>query len=277
MLRKSMLMTAICVSSVTLTGCSTLTTSWNSMNDLFAGVSGVVKTAFLRGPSEKSDISFAENTVAAEDGVFKTDVGEYVPAEVETIDTPDMEMSESKSVTVELFDTPLDVVDTSPVPCPDGTFLNEDNNCMSLETDTYDFPDIVAETTPVDTSPVPCPEGTYLNAENACMSLDTETFDFASELEANDVRPVIDTSPMPCPEGTFMNAENACMFLETETVDFAAETPTLTPTSAPAKEFKPDFALNVPSPTGPIDCPEGFVPNGDNACMFLGEGPQSGN
>ena len=247
MLRKSLLMTAICVSSVTLTGCSTLQTSWNSMNDMFAGVSGVVKTAFLRGSSDKSDISFAENSETTEDGVLKTDVGEYIPTDVKTEiveakvveqieavdieELPKTEMTEAKSITVELFDTPLDPVDTSAVPCPDGTYLAEDKSCMSLESGTYDFPDVVTEAT------------------------------------------VVDTSPVPCPEGTFLNDENACILLETKTVDFAAETPA----AAPAKEFKPDFALNVPSPEAPIDCPEGFAPNGKNACMFLGEGTQSGN
>ena len=260
MLRKSMLMTAICVSSVTMTGCSTLTTSWNSVGDMFAGVSSAVKTAFLRGPSEKSDISFAEN-VNPETGIYKTAIGEYVPT-----------MTDNSA---DFMDVATSTIDTSPHPCPDGTYLTEDNSCMSLETDTYDFPDVVAENVPVDTSPVPCPEGTFLNAENACMYLETETYDF--EDEVNTVEQFIDTSPVPCPEGTYLNAENQCMYLETETLDFAAEIPTDTPTVTSTSDFTPDFALNTPSQTGSIDCPKGFIANGNNSCMFLGEGPQSGN
>ena len=145
MFGKNILMTALCVSAVGMTGCSTATTAWNSMGDLVQGVTGVAKSAFLRGPSKKSDVSFAEAVTPTTDGGFKTDVGTYVPTETN----------------VEVY-TDTNTVDTSPHPCPEGTYLTADNTCLSTETDTYDFPDLTTDTAQVvDTSPVPCPEGTY--------------------------------------------------------------------------------------------------------------------
>ena len=265
MFRKSMLITAMCVSSVSLTGCSTtMTTAWNSLGDLVNGVSEVTKSAFLRGSSKKSDVSFAENVTPADDGTFKTEVGEYIPVE-------------SQAVGVEIYSDSETVVDTSPVPCPDGTYLAEDKTCMSLETDTYDFPDLTTSTQVVDTSPVPCPEGTFLNAENACMSLDTDEYDFASELPQQ-AEQVIDTSPVPCPEGTFLNAENACMYLETESFEFSSNLETVNPSTdiitVPSESaIKPqDFAVNPA-----VQCPEGFILNADNSCQFLGNSVDSGN
>lgn len=282
MLRKTMLITALSISSVSLTGCSTtMSTAWSSLGDLVNGVSDVTKSVFLRGSSKKSEISFAENTVPDADGVYKTNIGEYVSDNVnyETSDKITVESAniESDNVEIEIYDGYIDgaassFVDSSPHPCPEGTYYAEDKTCMSLETDTYEFPDDVSMTEQfVDTSPVPCPEDTYLNAKNECMYLETESFDFDDEV--NTVEQVIDTSPIPCPEGTYLNAENNCMYLETEEFDFAQETPSL----VPASNFTPDFALNVPKPSGSLECPAGFKPNSSNSCMFVGEGLQSGN
>ena len=271
MFGKNILMTALCVSAVGMTGCSTATTAWNSMGDLVQGVTGVAKSAFLRGPSKKSDVSFAEAVTPTTDGGFKTDVGTYVPTETN----------------VEVY-TDTNTVDTSPHPCPEGTYLTADNTCLSTETDTYDFPDLTTDTAQVvDTSPVPCPEGTYLTADNTCLSTETDTYDFGDDLNAN-VNQVIDTSPHPCPEGTYLTAENSCMFLETEPLDFASETPTINTAVNTAKVETTTSLVTTPventvtkikglATNASVDCPPGFKKNADNSCMFLGKGTDTGN
>lgn len=265
MLRKIMLTTTLCVSSIAMTGCSSI---WSAVGDMSYDMAEVTKFSWLRGPAKTDDVSFAKATVPATDGVYKTEVGEYVPAQ-------QVEIYTDNYVTDSYVAHESAAVDTSQHPCPEGTYLTGDNTCMSLETDSYEFSDdLTTDTTQfVDTSPVPCPEGTFLNAENTCMYLETDTYDFGDEV--NTVEQFIDTSPMPCPEGTYLNAENQCMYLETETFDFAADMngynpPALTPTQSGITSQ--DFAFNAP-----IECPKGFIPNGENSCMFLGEGLQTGN
>jgi len=211
MLRKIMLTTTLCISSVAMTGCSSI---WSTVGDLSYDMAEFSKFAWLRGPAKTDDVSFAETSVPSADGVYTTDVGQYVSGNVEIY--TDSYVAQDSYVTHESV-----AVDTSQHPCPEGTYLTGDNTCMSLETDTYEFADDLTTDTPqfVDTSPVPCPEGTFLNAENACMYLETEEYDFGDEV--NTVEQFIDTSPVPCPEGTYLNAKNQCMYLETETFDFA--------------------------------------------------------
>lgn len=235
MFRKSLLISALCFSTLSLSGCSSM---WTAVGNFSDDMAEFTKFSFLRGPSKKSDVSFAEAAPSV-DGTYSSEAGAYIPT------------------SVELYSDTAYGVDTSPVPCPDGTYLNAENACMYLETEQYEFPDEVNMVEQViDTSPVPCPEGTYLNAENACMYLEVEEFDFQDEV--NMTEQVIDTSPVPCPEGTYLNAENACMYLETETLDFAAD-------PAPITEPSFDFVTNASS-----DCPEGFTLNADNTCMYLG-------
>jgi len=203
MRRKSLLITALCVSSVSLTGCaSTMSTAWSSLGDLVNGVTEVTKSAFLRGFSKKDDVSFADAEVQEYEGVYKTEVGEYVPADVEVAANTDFEVdvSETNDLKVEIYDD------------------------ADLDVEIYDDYADTAEAY-VDTSPVPCPDGTYLNAKDECMYLETEEFDFGTEV--NMVEPVIDTSPVPCPEGTYLNAKNECM--HSDPLDFAASIETGTP------------------------------------------------
>jgi len=200
MLRKTMLLTALCISSVSLTGCSSM---WSAVGNFSDDMAEFTKFSWLRGSATKNDISFAETATPVSEGLYKTEVGEYVPTHVE------------------IYQDGNTVIDTSPVPCPEGTFLNAENTCMYLETEQYDFPDEVNTVEQViDTSPLPCPEGTYLNAKNTCMYIETEEYDFGDDQTAR-INQVIDTSPVPCPEGTVLNAENSCMYLETEELDFA--------------------------------------------------------
>ena len=273
MLRKIMLTTTLCMSSLALTGCSSI---WSAVGDLSYDMAEVTKFSWLRGPAKTDDVSFAETSVPAADGVYKTEVGEYVPAKVEIY--TDNYVPQDSYVAQDSYVTTESVsVDTSQHPCPEGTYLTADNTCMSLETDTYEFADDLTTDTQqfVDTSPVPCPEGTFLNAENACMYLETEEYDFGDEV--NTVEQFIDTSPVPCPEGTYLNAKNQCMYLETETLDFAAQATSFdTVTTNTTAEFGTyptyDFAANTPT-----DCPTGFALKADNSCMFIGNGTDTGN
>ena len=236
MFRKTMLMSALCISTLSLSGCSSM---WSAVGSFSDDMAEFTKFSFLRGPSKKTDVSFADAAPSAE-GTYVTEAGAYIPANVE------------------IYSDSASVIDTSPVPCPEGTYLNAENACMYLETEQYEFADDVNMVEQViDTSPIPCPDGTYLNAENACMYLEVEEYDFQDEV--NMTEQVIDTSPVPCPEGTYLNAENACMYLETEALDFAVN---------PAPEAAQpsfDFVTNQSS-----DCPEGFTLNADNTCMYLG-------
>ena len=230
MFRKSIIVTALCASSLSLSGCSTFETVVDSTKFMVTDIYSHTKSALLRGPSDKSDVSFAKAQMPADQETYKTAVGEYVPASPETMQ-------------VNIFDTALtNSADGVTMPCPEGTYLTAENSCMSLETESYDFPadDLGAQF--VDTGPVPCPEGTYLNAKNTCEYLEVEQYEFTDDV--NMTEQVIDTSPVPCPEGTYLNAENACMFLEVE--DFAAEfqPETAEPTFDFVQNAKPELSAS---------------------------------
>jgi len=117
MLRKTMLLTALCISSVSLTGCSSM---WSAVGNFSDDMAEFTKFSWLRGSATKNDISFAETATPVSEGLYKTEVGEYVPTHVE------------------IYQDGNTVIDTSPVPCPEGTFLNAENTCMYLETEQYD-------------------------------------------------------------------------------------------------------------------------------------------
>ena len=205
MLRNTLLATTLIISSVSLTGCSSI---WTKVGDLSYKMSDFTKFSFLRGSSTKSDISFAEASVS-DSGVLKTDVGEYVPANVVLYDDVTFDNSASAGV------------DTSQHECPEDTYLTAENTCTYLETETFDFGDelVTDVQAPIDTSPIPCPEGTYLTAENTCTYLETEEFDFAVDPAPALSVPSQDFAIIPptgCPEGFQLNADNSCMYLGAE-------------------------------------------------------------
>ena len=75
MFKKSILLTAVCISSMSLSGCSSI---WSGVSVFADDMAELTSFAWLRGSSTESDINFAE-TVEPETGVYKTAVGEYVP------------------------------------------------------------------------------------------------------------------------------------------------------------------------------------------------------
>jgi len=251
---------------------------WSMASDFSADMAEVTKFSFLRGSSKKSDISFAENTADQETGIYKTDVGEYVPAEVETDSYDEVELRGFVTdFNAEVFNAS---VDTSPIPCPDKTYLTEDETCMSLDVDNYDFSEFDAANAPnvVDTSQHDCPEDTYLNDKNQCMYFETETFDF--EDDVNFIEQAVDTSPLPCPDETYLTADGTCQFLNTEPTDFAANLESLTADTAvmannvtTSPSLTPTISVvssDVFADNMAVECPEGFKANADNSCMYLG-------
>ena len=275
MFKKSFILTALCASSMSLSGCSTM---WSMASEFSADMAEVTKFSFLRGLSSESDVSFAEAVNPSETGTYKTDVGEYVPTDVKTAAYNDVELrGPVTDFNTELFNT---AVDTSPHPCPDGTYLTEEETCMSLEVDNYDFSEFDAAnaTKIVDTSQHDCPEDTYLNDKNQCMFFETETFDF--EDDVNFIEQTVDTSPLPCPDETYLTADGTCQFLNTEPTDFSANIEDITvdtiqmtenvSTATPILPAAPLVPSNAVATNLALDCPEGFKANADNSCMYLG-------
>ena len=255
MSHRKVLFSALLISSVTLSGCSPI---WTKIGDLSYSMAEFTKPAALRGLSTKSDIDFTEASIP-EDGVVKTPIGEYIPTEV-TFD-----------------DSGAAIVDTSQHPCPDGTYLNAENACMFLETETFEFDDTFTASfdQPIDTGPVPCPDDTYLTEDNTCAYFESESFDFADEFQTTVSQP-IETGPVPCPEGTYLTAEETCTYLETEEFDFASfdEVP-----NPPIEKFEYSEEANVTVSTNElhdfsviqaVECPEGFKLDANNSCMYLG-------
>ena len=296
MFRNALLISTLLVSSAALSGCSPI---WAKIGDLSYSMAEFTKPAALRGLSKKSEESFDDTTVA-ENGVYKTPIGEYIPTEVTyddegnaIVDTSQHDCPEGtylneenacmflETETFEFEDTFTvnnnQPVETGPVPCPDETYLTAENTCAYLENETFDFgDDLAAEfALPVETGPLPCPEDTYLTAENTCTYLETETFDFDDDLAAQVSLP-IDTGPLPCPEDTYLTAENTCTYLETETFDFGVNTENETPVLDEVV-FTPETDIEIPAPDSqdfafnqPSECPEGFKRDAKNSCMYLG-------
>lgn len=275
MLKKSLVLSTLCATSIGLSGCSTM---WSMASEFSADMAKVTSLSFLRGSSSKNDISFAEAAVDPVSGTYKTEVGEYVPAETYVADFTD-----TASYT-ESFNE-ASIVDTSPHPCPDGTYLTEDETCMSLDVDTFEFTDDVNFVEQVvDTSQHQCPDDTYLNDKNQCMFFETETFDF--EDDVNFVEQAVDTSPLPCPEETYLTADGTCQFLNAEPLDLALNTDEITTTASikPAVEVEsvaavlPAFSAvpsNAVALNQSVDCPEGFKATSGNSCMFVGAAPKT--
>ena len=255
MSHRKVLFSALLISSVTLSGCSPI---WTKIGDLSYSMAEFTKPAALRGLSTETDVDFAEASLP-DDGVYKTPVGEYIPTEV-TFD-----------------ENGTAIVDTSQHPCPEGTYLNEENACMFLETETFEFDDTFSASfdQPIETGPVPCPDDTYLTEENTCTYFETETFDFADELQTNVSLP-IDTGPVPCPDGTYLTAEDTCAYLDNEEFDFAANLDVQNPSFSDveyveeAKVVVPTHILQDFAAAQNVECPEGFKPDSKNSCIYLG-------
>lgn len=231
MLRKTSLILALSISTISLSGCSSI----------WSGVEGFAHTVFnntvvpLRGSSTKS-----ETTVTAQDGVYQTQVGEYRPT----------------SVNYDENGNPI--IDTSPHPCPEGTYLTDENSCMVLVSDDTDMSfdsmnTAYADTNIIDTSS-DCPDGTYLTEDNACMFFETETFGMDLISDTPSVSNASFDSFPTCPDGTYLTADNSCMYLDNSDLI--------------------DYNVGEANETA---CPPGFKLMSNNSCMYLGAQNQSGH
>ena len=254
MFRNALIISTLLASTMALSGCSPV---WTKLGDLSYSLAEFTKPS-LRGSSTETEVDFNETSVS-ENGVYKTAIGEYIPTEVSYSDDGSA------------------VVDTSQHPCPEGTYLNDENACMFLETETFEFTDTLEVNfdPAVDTGPVPCPEDTYLTEENTCSYFEAETISFDDELQTNVAQP-IETGPVPCPEGTYLTAENTCTFLETEEFDFASND-AIQDTEIANFDYAQEAVTIAPvdktqsfSFNQSVECPPGFKPDANNSCMYLG-------
>jgi len=185
--------------SISFSGCSTIWSGVSEFADIMSEETQFLSLRGLLGSSEKP-VQMAETTTQS--NVYKTEVGMYTPQE---------------SPMVSYDSDGNTIIDTSPVPCPEGTYLNAENACMYLETENFNdsFADLgidMSPAEPVDTSPHPCPEGTYMTEENSCMHLETETFDFTStDMGVTDFAA---NTAIECPAGTYLEEGDICLSYE---------------------------------------------------------------
>jgi len=156
------------LSTVGLSGCSTVWNQVGKFSGFMAEETAWVKLPSLRGSKEAQpeDVKMAEVTPTT----YMTDVTNDNGSDYIYIDTTSQDMTSTKS-----YD------ESGSVPCPDGTYLTEDDVCMLLGGDDefisdmdYSSSDFTTESGYVDTSQVACPDGTYLNDKNQCMFLEQD-------------------------------------------------------------------------------------------------------
>jgi len=196
MSRKSLFITALFVSSVGMTGCSSM---WSGVGDFAYNMSEKTSNLGLRGMfGSKDSVKLAE---------VETPIG--ADTSLASFDTS-ATMAETG---FEQTDTASDLTQNF---CPDGTYLTDDDICMALDSDnyelnvdTYDMNYATQAPAFEDNSTAPCPEGTYYAGENECRSVETETFDL-------DSFNVAENFEADCPEGFVATAGNSCMYAGAE-------------------------------------------------------------
>ena len=129
---KSAMFVILCTSALGLSGCSNMWNGVSHFSDFMAEKTAWISVPGLRG-SQSADIvqtaSLLENVENTQNDVI------YAEPVVDVIETP--RVDEFGFFTPEpaiSYDSEGNaIIDTSPVPCPDGTYLAEDNSCMLLE------------------------------------------------------------------------------------------------------------------------------------------------
>lgn len=129
---KSAMFVILCTSALGLSGCSNMWNGVSHFSDFMAEKTAWISVPGLRG-SQSADIvqtaSLLENVENTQNDVI------YAQPVVDVIETP--RVDEFGFFTPEpaiSYDSEGNaIIDTSPVPCPDGTYLAEDNSCMLLE------------------------------------------------------------------------------------------------------------------------------------------------
>lgn len=187
-------------SALTQTGCSTIWSEVGKFSNFMAK-----ETSFLSLRSLKSDREKPiEYATSYDPDLMQTEVGYYTPSNPYSLESGQGMAS----------------VDTSDHPCPDGSYLTEENSCMLFETGTLDEfsaelynPEPVLDTV---TNGTGCPDGTYLTEDNSCMFFETEHFsDLSDQFYEPEINFDMANTGPTCPDGTYLTAENSCMFYET--------------------------------------------------------------
>ena len=138
---KSAMFVILCTSALGLSGCSNMWNGVSHFSDFMAEKTAWISVPGLRG-SQSADIvqtaSLLENTENTQiDNIVSNTQNDVIYAQpvVDVIETP--RVDEFGFFTPEpaiSYDSEGNaIIDTSPVPCPDGTYLAEDNSCMLLE------------------------------------------------------------------------------------------------------------------------------------------------
>lgn len=177
MAMKTGLVVVMAISTVGLSGCSSMWNGVGSFSGYMAEKTEWVKFPSLRGSNKAkaNDVQMVEAAPTA------TELRASSVSEI--IDDSGSDYTFTPSSSASYSDT-----SSTTVPCPDGTYLTEDNVCMLLGGDdisadfdsTMDYSassygqDYSTAAQVVDNSAVPCPDGTYLNDKNQCMFLEQD-------------------------------------------------------------------------------------------------------
>ena len=147
MLRRTALISVFVFSTFGLSGCSSLWSGIGSFSNYMAE-----KTQWASLPSLRGSKS-AKTTAVQDDVTYTATVSETTPSDI-SVEMYDVSVTESKydsayeptdtydytsitSPTEAQFDADGNYIDTSPIACPEGTYLTGDNTCMYLEQDDY--------------------------------------------------------------------------------------------------------------------------------------------
>lgn len=133
---KTLIIALISASTVTLSGCSGMWNGVSTFSDYMAEKTSWIKMPSLRGPQRLQTAS--NETLQNLPEWSEVNQEAYTPELVEVIEEPAVPTVDENG-----FFTPASaisydsegnmIVDTSPIPCPAGTYLTEENTCNLLD------------------------------------------------------------------------------------------------------------------------------------------------
>jgi hypothetical protein len=152
MLRKTTLIALLTVSTISLSGCSTMWSGIGNFSEYIAEKTRWSSTPALRGTKNVTTTDSVETVTyqAATSDMVSSDYGvemyDDTSSDMTYSDTYSSESYTSESYTGDtmttssnapVFDADGNYIDTSPIPCPQDTYLTADNTCMYLEQEDY--------------------------------------------------------------------------------------------------------------------------------------------
>lgn len=143
MLRKILCMSLIAMPAIGLSGCSSM---WSGIGNFSEYMAEKTKFSSPLRSAKTQEVTFettqdAQYAAAVSDAdVMSNDTPLYATQTYDTTATYSAPQEASDTAVVfdtsigePLFDADGNYIDTSPVPCPEGTYLTGDNTCMFLE------------------------------------------------------------------------------------------------------------------------------------------------